>query len=130
MYDESYAIVRSFKSKSKWMQQLSTLAPNAELFHEFMALKNAGKWHEGSFQDIYVPKFIHQIRYSQEAADVLNSIVERHQAGKHIALTCFCQNETLCHRSIIAGILQGHGEKVFTDTGTDYSRYYQLYLNA
>lgn len=94
-----------------------------------MALKNAGKWRESSFRDIYLPQFLHEARFSQETASLLNLMYEKDKAGKNIALACFCPDETLCHRSIIAGLLQGAGADVRTDTGNDYSRYYQLYLS-
>ena len=95
-----------------------------------MALKNAGKWHEGTFREIYVPKFIREIRYSQEAADMLNLLVKKDREGANIALACFCPDEALCHRSIIAGLLQGAHCNVATETGNDYSYYHLMYLNA
>lgn len=130
VYDEAYAIVRSFRNQSAWLKQLAALSPSPDLFHKYMALKNAGKWRESSFRDIYVPQFLHEMRYSELSAKILNFLVEKDRAGKNVALCCFCPDETLCHRSIIAGLLQGAGANVRTDTGNDYSRYYQMYLTA
>ena len=130
MYDETYAIVRSLKSSSPWLKQVSVLSPSPNLFHKYMMLKNMGQWSAVSFRTIYVPQFIYEMRYSQAAANALNKIVQMHREGKRIAMACFCPDETLCHRSIIAGLLQGHGEEVITDTGSDYSLYYKQYLEA
>lgn len=130
MYDETYAIVRSLKSSSPWLKQVSVLSPSPSLFHKYMMLKNMGQWSAESFRTIYVPQFIYEMRYSQAAANALNTIVQMHREGKRIAMACFCPDETLCHRSIIAGLLQGHGEEVITDTGNDYSLYYKQYLEA
>lgn len=94
-----------------------------------MALKNAGKWRESSFRDIYVPQFLQEARHSQETANLLNLMWQKDHDGANIALACFCPDETLCHRSIIAGLLQGAGANIQTDTGNDYSHYYQMYLS-
>ena len=128
--DQNYAIVRNIKARSAWLERLDALAPSPDLFHKYMALKNAGKWRTSSFRDIYLPQFLKEIRYSQEAARVLNKLVEDDKAGQIITLSCFCTDESICHRSIIAGLLQGAGANVTTDTGTDYSRYYNMYLNT
>lgn len=42
MYDETYAIVRSLKSSSPWLKQVSVLSPSPTLFHKYMMLKNMG----------------------------------------------------------------------------------------
>ena len=81
MYDETYAIVRSLKSSSPWLKQVSVLSPSPNLFHKYMMLKNMGQWSAETFRTIYVPQFIYEIRYSQAAANALNRSEER-RVGK------------------------------------------------
>lgn len=44
-----------------------------------------------------------------------------------MGLACFCGDETLCHRSIVAGLLQGAGADVRLASGADYSRYFEAF---
>lgn len=128
--DEAYAIVRSMKSSSAWLKQLAVLSPSTDLFYRYLNLKKAGQWSERTFREIYVPQFLHELRWSREAAESLNQLVRKDQSGLVITLGCFCPDEALCHRSIVAGLLQHAGCDVRTDTGRDYSAYYAQYLSA
>lgn len=49
------------------------------------------------------------------------------QKGETVGLACFCGDETLCHRSIVAGLLQGAGADVRLASGADYSRYFEAF---
>lgn len=124
-YDEAYAIVRSMKSKSDWLIQEPLLSPTYGLFHEYLNLKNANNWNAQTFAEIYVPRFLKEFKSNPAARSKLNEICIKSQKGKSIALCCFCPSEELCHRSIIAGLLQGVGVNV--EIGVDYSKYYELY---
>ena len=48
---------------------------------------------------------------------------------KRICLVCFCDEEGLCHRSIVGGMLQGAGLEV-KGLMRDYSYYYDWYKNG
>lgn len=123
-YDETYAIVRSMKNPSPWITQLPVLSPSKDLFVKYLALKKAGRWGTEAFEKIYLPRFLDEMR-TETALDALNKLCRDSKAGKRIALVCFCTNETLCHRSIVAGILQGAGADVRLKSGADYSHYYK-----
>lgn len=129
-YDAVYAIVRSLKYKSAFMTQVPELSPSPELLHAYLNLKNSCRWNRESFDKIYTPQFLREMRYSQEAANRLNQMKRDSDAGKNMALVCFCPDEAMCHRSIIAGMLQGVGAQVVTDTGADYSAYLPRYFEA
>ena len=125
----SYAIVRSMKNKSKWIEQLSALSPSKDLFFKYRNLANNGLWNKTSFNDIYVPQFITEM-HSPEAKASLSDILQRSAKGESIALACFCTDETMCHRSIIAGILQGAGVDVETTSNADYSHFFNIWKNT
>ena len=59
-----------------------------------------------------------------EAQEALNILLERSKTSD-IMLACYCGNETICHRSIILGILQGMGAMSYN--AADYSKYYGMY---
>lgn len=127
LFDENWAIVRVMKSKSGWMKQVTALSPSTNLFFTYRDLVSKGNWNADTFNSIYVPQFIRELKQNAEAQSLLQYLIEQDKLGKKICLFCFCTDETLCHRSIVAGILRGMGGNVVTDTGKEYLQYYGLY---
>lgn len=127
-YDEIWAIVRSMKSQSNTIKQVIALAPSENLFHKYLTLKKEHVWNKQMFDNVYVPQFMSEM-FNKISSDALNYLYAQDKMGKKICLVCFCPDEKLCHRSIIAGLLQGTGCNVITDTKTDYSDYYRLWAN-
>ncbi len=122
-YDEIWAIVRSIKNPGR-MKHVPELSPSWNLFKKYLRLRDAGKWNTVSFHDVYVPAFLQEIR-NADAHKKLTELIEMDRKGKHICLACFCPDEALCHRSIVAGILQNAGMQVH-GIKDDYSQYGQL----
>lgn len=128
MCNHTFAIVRSFRCGSTWIQQVPQLSPSSELFNDYLKVwKPNGIWNKNTFAEKYVPRFLEQLTTDQTAIKWLNWIVKQDREGNTIGLACFCTDETLCHRSIIAGLLQGVGANVKTTTGADYSHYYEQF---
>ena len=125
-YDEIWIIVRSLKSTpyipNTHVYHVPVLSPSPDLFHKYLYWKDNGKWNEDTFQNKYVPQFLYEM-HSQEAKNILNDLFYKSK-NKHMLLACFCPNETLCHRSIICGLLQGVGCETSAD---NYSHYYTIY---
>lgn len=126
--DEIWLIVRSLKHQVKDARQVKVLSPSSELFSKYLQLKNAGEWSEKTFKDVYVPMFLAQMR-ERGARDALNYLYRQDKAGKTVCLACFCPDERLCHRSIVAGLLQGCGCNVRTDTGESFAEYFAQFQN-
>ena len=124
-FDHTFVIMRSYKGKQKWIKQMSELAPSWDLFMESRSMMEKGKWNKDTFQTFYVPRFLQQMR-EPLGKESLN-FIQRLSKSQNIALVCFCTNEETCHRSIIAGLLQGMGVNVTLISGKDYSKYYQTY---
>lgn len=125
-YDDVFAIVRSMKSQSDFIKQEALLAPSANLFYKYLDLKKAGEWNQNSFNNIYVPIFLRELKGNKHAIDKLNEIY-RLGRDKNIALCCFCTDQDLCHRSIVAGLLQGAGSRV--NIQGDYTKYFEMFQN-
>lgn len=119
-YDEVWAIVRSLKNPGQ-MKHVPELSPSWRLFKRYLGLRNAGDWNTGTFQKIYVPVFLKEMQ-SVAARRKLTELIELDRQGKRICLACFCPDETTCHRSIVAGILQNKGIAV-NGIAKDYSDY-------
>lgn len=119
-YDEVWAIVRSLKNPGK-MKHVPELSPSWDLFKSYMQLRDTKQWNADTFRNSYVPIFLKEMM-GIEARKKLSELVELDKQGKRICLICFCRDETLCHRSIIAGILQYAGIQVQGIKG-DYSKY-------
>lgn len=125
-YDEVWAIVRSIKNPGK-MKRVAELSPSWNLFKTYLALRDAGKWNIETFQNIYVPTFLQEMR-NEKACKKFIELLKHNEQGKHVCLACFCADETMCHRSIIAGIFQYASVPVL-GVKNDYSRYGKAYLD-
>lgn len=124
-YDEVWAIVRSLRNPER-MKQVPELSPSWDLFKQYMKLRDTGQWNATTFKSIYVPTFLKEM-LNIEARKKLSELVELDKQGKRICLVCFCGDETLCHRSIVAGILQYMGIQIQGVSG-DYSQYGEAYM--
>lgn len=123
-YDEVWAIVRSLKYTNPHIRHVPELSPSWSLFKQYMNFRNKGNWNEETFRKVYVPQFLKEMR-GEEQQKLLNYLFS---TNKHICLVCFCQDESLCHRSIIGGMLQGAGATVNGLT-QDYSCYFNWWKN-
>ena len=127
-HDETWAIVRSLKSQSTKIKQVTALSPSRELFMLYRNLHKNEKWDIQAFNSIYVPQFISDLKNGTEQGfTLLNTLYQADKDGKKISLACFCTDETMCHRSIIAGLLQAVGCDVRLKTNADYRAYFDMY---
>ena len=124
-FDETWMIMRSLKKPIKNTKQVVNLSPSTSLFFKVQNLKKENKWTKETFNSFYVPLFLQELSNNSEAIRLLNDLYIQDKQGKNICLACFCSNEELCHRSIIAGLLQGVGCNIITDTNNDYSSYWK-----
>lgn len=109
---------------------IKDLSPSEDLFRWYMTKKLKGEWNDHAFINTYVNAFLRDLAVNQDAKDRLNDLWLLDKQGKTILLVCVCQEERLCHRSILAGILHGVGCNVMSASGTSISKYdiyYDLY---
>lgn len=125
-HDEVWAIVRSIKNPGR-MKQIPELSPSWNLFKKYLSLRDSGKWNAAAFQDVYVPTFLQEIR-NAAVRRKLTELIELDRQGKRVCLACFCTNKTLCHRSIVAGILQYAGIAIH-GIKDDYSQYGKIWCS-
>jgi uncharacterized protein YeaO (DUF488 family) len=108
-YDEVWAIVRSIKSNSHYIQHVPELSPSRELFKKYLSLRDMGMWNKESFERYYRPYFVSQINADPWAQSALETLIAKHNSCKKIALVCFCTDADLCHRRIISEMLTERG---------------------
>lgn len=124
-YDEVWAIVRSLKYTNPNIKHVPELSPSWSLFRKYLSLRENGQWNEETFHNIYVPRFLKEMRGTAQQK-LLNELFN---TKKHICLACFCPDECLCHRIIIGGMLQGAGLEV-RGLSADYSHYFDWWKNG
>ena len=100
------------------------LAPKEDLFKEYRSMVHSGQWNKQAFERCYVQKFLNDIQSSEAAMKQLRALVAV-SGDKNIRLVCFCPDdeEGICHRSIVAGLLLNMGACV--ECSEDY-RIYRL----
>lgn len=123
-YDEVWWIVCSPDNPPKEEKLVQSLAPTPELFRKYREAFHAGRFNEKFFQNEYVPQFLKELSQNTESGKALEYLHEKSRI-KNIVLGCYCENEKLCHRSIIAGVLLGMGAQIEADL--EYLHYYEQY---
>lgn len=84
------------------------LSPSKDLFSFYLGSKRRGDWNMDTFLQKYVPAFLNYIN-CEDGRDRLNELWRLDKVKKSVLIVCSCQNESMCHRSILAGILASVG---------------------
>lgn len=87
------------------------LSPQPALFRQYRDLAEQGCWNPDAFDRLYVPQFLHDLAENTEGLALLRELKEKSRTSE-IALACFCDNERMCHRSIVGGILMNMGASI------------------
>lgn len=129
-YDHIFMIVRSSKINNPHIVQMPELAPSDQLFFTYRQWVKDDNWNQDTFDEKYVPWFLRDLIVNPQSREALNRLYQMDQEGKRICLLCYCGLETMCHRSIIAGLLQGVGANVrMLPVDNSFSRDYTKYYN-
>ena len=95
---ECWIIVRSLKNPI-----------NVSGITEYRRLKESEEWNLDSFNRIYRPKFMSEMK-----ASIAQSYLKKlRDANDNILCVCFCPNEDCCHRSLVKEILKYNGAEVY-----------------
>jgi uncharacterized phage-like protein YoqJ/uncharacterized protein YeaO (DUF488 family) len=112
-YDEIWVIVRSLGSVKTGgnIYHIPQLSPSTELFHDYLTWKKQGIWNQQCFNERYTPRFLKEMEKQNE---MLNLLRQRSKE-KNILICCFCDNENMCHRSLVKALVE-KGEKPMSKT--------------
>ena len=107
-YDQVWLIVQSpdrardllDNPKFKWVPDLS---PTKSLFLDHLKWRKSGNWNLSVFQNYYKPRFLSGLRnkVSMDKVSELKELIKT----QDICIACYCDNESLCHRSIVNDIV-------------------------
>jgi hypothetical protein len=110
---ECWIIVRSLRNQINVSgikcQQVKELSPSWGLFTEYRRIKELGEWNEDSFNRIYRPRFMSEMK-TQLAQSYLKKLRD---TSDNIVCVCFCPEEKCCHRGLIKEILKYNGVMVY-----------------
>ena len=127
-FDKACAIVRRLGKQPRWTQQIRALSPSDDLLDWYLRTKRAGRWSERAFKSAYVPRFLKEMTERKEASDALDALFQAQKNGETIAILCFCPDEEICHRSIVACLPQGMSANAETDKKKDYRKCHAEYV--
>lgn len=96
--------IQSMFSTYQNVYHVPELAPDEELFTWYRKKVKDGEWNQKVFDEYYVPWFLKIMEHNREAQEKLDAL-KKLSEEKDIILCCFCENEDMCHRSIIKRIL-------------------------
>jgi uncharacterized protein YeaO (DUF488 family) len=104
-YDEVWVCVRSLGNVKTGgnVYHVPQLSPSADLFHAYLSWKKQGIWSKDQFDKVYTPRFLKEME-SKEARSYLDLLRDKTKT-KNIYVCCFCDDESLCHRSLIRRLL-------------------------
>lgn len=123
-YDENWILVRSVKMLPEYAAQVAELSPSVDLFCKFQEAAKSNKVDKNWFDEVYAPQYIKELKTNSKAVKMLAKLWDDSKT-KTIYLCCYCHDECLCHRSIIAGMLLGSGAKV--ECENEYAKYWKIY---
>lgn len=120
-------IVRKLDDDIKWQKfiHVPELSPGISLFEKYRELAKNNLWNEQTFKTVYLPVFLNEMS-RKEPLSILHQLAED-SFYENIALCCYCDDEKICHRSIVGGILKGM--KANIDCPDEYLEYYKIFIS-
>lgn len=81
------------------------LGPSWDLFNRVKAFKEANRWNQIMFDDMYKQQFISDLMSNRVALLEIKKLIRKLNNGDNITLVCYCTNQEICHRSILGEIM-------------------------
>lgn len=122
---EKWYIVRKLDDdiKNDTFRHVPEISPSQSLFMKYRELAHSHRWNKQTFTSIYLPCFLTEMKQATSLS-ILQELVDRSHLD-NIALCCYCDDESICHRSIVGGILKGMGADI--EYPQEYLRYYEMF---
>ncbi len=108
------------KNEHFWIPEL---APSEAFYSYCMKVKNAGNWTKEFFNEVYVPRYIAELRNNSAAMKYLAFL---NATESNINIGCTCMNEQMCHRSILAGIMMHCRPDIEVERAYSANQYKQI----
>ena len=125
--DHVLATVRKIMKPNAKFEPHSECSPSQKLLYTYLDLKKQGNWNQQTFDEIYLPRYLKEQASNPTALATMANLLSKDTSN--MGAFCYCGNESLCHRSILGGILQGNGKQVEGLEG-DYSKYAEQFAKT
>ena len=125
--DHVLATVRKIMKPNAKFEPHSECSPSQKLLYTYLDLKKQGNWNQETFNTIYLPQYLKEQAMNPTALATMANLLFKDTSN--MGAFCYCGNESLCHRSILGGILQGNGKPVEGLQG-DYSKYAEQFTKT
>lgn len=104
VYDEVWIIVRSLGNIKTGanIYHVPQLSPSKELFNDYLSWRDQGIWNKEQFDKVYAPRFYKEM----ESQKQLISDLAIKSIKQDILIVCFCENENICHRSLVKKLVE------------------------
>ena len=123
-YDENWLIVRKPDEIPAFVKHEPLLSPSPELFRKYRKAFHAGLFNQEYFDQVYVPQFLKELAMNEKAMGI-SEVLVTNSFHKDILLACYCEDESMCHRSIIGGVLLGMSADI--EKVDKYKRYNDIF---
>lgn len=91
-----------------WVHK-NSLTPEKSLLFKVKQLEKDGLWNKDSFQNFYKPNYLKSLKNNKQAKQEYQEIISHLENGNDVYYACYCRNETICHRSIVADLIHKKG---------------------
>ena len=118
-YDEIWLCVRSLKNRPNdptgvKIKYIPALSPSSRLFGDVQRWKRSSAWNQDKFDTEFAPRFKKEM--TQPAPQRwLNELAETCKT-KEVLIVCYCQDENMCHRTLVAGMIRNIAGTEFVET--------------
>lgn len=125
--DRKIALSYDLNGKFAFAEKPAVLLPGKDLIATAANFKADGDVDGMSqfFDETIVPQYLDQLRTGAGRA-LLNELYKDVKTGKTIAIGCYCADEAVCVRSVLAGLFQGVGLEVKGVDG-NYAGYFDMF---
>ena len=122
-YDEVWVCVRSLGNVQTGgnIYHIPQLSPSRELFSAYLSWKKQGIWNKDQFDNVYTPRFLKEME-SEEARAYLGLLGDKIRM-LDVLVCCFCEDESLCHRSLIKRLVDNNTFYLLIAGSRDFNNY-------
>lgn len=108
----SYELLMFCKKLEKEKKYEPELFPSVHVSEEAdRYLKENPIWNEYVFRKVYLPNYLKSVNLEKGKKEI-TEIITHLNKGENVYYACYCANEKICHRNIVAGIIKKQGFEV------------------
>jgi uncharacterized protein YeaO (DUF488 family) len=105
-YDEIWIIARKIGNVQTGgnIYHVPQLAPSYDLLNRYLSWRSQGIWNKDQFDTVYIPQFLNEMQMPM--AQQYLRLLQSKSKEKDVLICCFCSDESMCHRTLVKGIIE------------------------